>query len=171
MNKILPITGIALVILFAVFAVNKGATHKSDTHSQHDSHNHTNETHKARATSSKQEKQNAHQHSDKTPDDEDSVDHQEGIHLTQQQALLADIRVETLNAKKHQYQVYAPGEVKANGYQSYLVSPRTDSVIIARHASLGDHVVQGQGLVDPFDVTHPRSPTCCAGDWAGRGPW
>ena len=153
MNKILPITGIALVILFAVFAVNKGATLKSDTHSHHDSHNHTSETHKARATSSKQEKQNAHQHSDKTPDDEDSVDHQEGIHLTQQQALLANIRVETLNAKKHQYQVYAPGEVKANGYQSYLVSPRTDSVIIARHASLGDHVVQGQKLVSLFSET------------------
>ena len=46
--------------------------------------------------------------------------------------------------------VYAPGEIKANGYKSYVVSPRTESVIVARHATLGQHVEKGDALVTLF---------------------
>jgi Membrane-fusion protein len=42
------------------------------------------------------------------------------------------------------------GEIKANGYKSYVVSPRTESVIISRHAALGEHVEIGQKLVTLF---------------------
>ncbi|QWV06980.1 efflux RND transporter periplasmic adaptor subunit (plasmid) [Pseudoalteromonas shioyasakiensis] len=46
--------------------------------------------------------------------------------------------------------MYAPGEIKANGYASYLVSPRVDSIVVKRHALLGQHVNKGDSLVTLF---------------------
>lgn len=80
-------------------------------------------------------------------------EHEEGITLSGEKIKLAGIEIEELFPKKHLNTVYAPGEVKANGYKSYIVSPRTDSVVINRHASLGDHVKSGQKLVTLFSET------------------
>ena len=46
--------------------------------------------------------------------------------------------------------MYAPGEIKANGYASYVVSPRVDSIVVKRHALLGQHVNKGDSLVTLF---------------------
>jgi membrane fusion protein, heavy metal efflux system len=74
----------------------------------------------------------------------------EGIALSSEQAALASIKVEKLVKATMDYQVYAPGEIKANGYTSYQVSPRVDSVVLRRHVALGDHVDTGQALVTLF---------------------
>lgn len=74
----------------------------------------------------------------------------ESIALTPEQLSLAGIRVEKLLPAIMNYQVYAPGEIKANGYTSYLVSPRVDSVVLRRYVALGDHVDAGQALVALF---------------------
>jgi RND family efflux transporter MFP subunit len=55
------------------------------------------------------------------------------------------------------YRVYAPGEIKVNGYTSYQVSPRVDSVVLRRHAALGDHVTAGQALVTLFSESVAES--------------
>ncbi|RHW77779.1 efflux RND transporter periplasmic adaptor subunit [Colwellia sp. RSH04] len=77
-------------------------------------------------------------------------DHEKGITLSAEKISLANITVEPVTPKIHFNTIYAPGEVKANGYKSYLVSPRTDSVVISRHAALGEYVVKGQKLVTLF---------------------
>ena len=84
-------------------------------------------------------------------------DHEEGGHeeaaaasLNPAQMTLADIQVEALAARPVNYQLYAPGEIRSNGYTSYRVSPRVASVVLRRHVALGDHVKQGQPLVTLF---------------------
>jgi RND family efflux transporter MFP subunit len=62
----------------------------------------------------------------------------------------ANIKVESVKPEYQFSSVYAPGEIKANGYKSYVVSPRTESVIISRHAALGEYVEIGQKLVTLF---------------------
>ena len=76
--------------------------------------------------------------------------HQEGISFTPEQMTLANIKVSALMPKVFAKSVYAPGEIKANGYTSYIVSPRTESVVISRHATLGEHVEKNQPLVTLF---------------------
>lgn len=73
---------------------------------------------------------------------EQAHDHQENeqaneVSLTEQQQQLANIKVERLVLKTHNQTLYAPGEIKANGYASYVVSPRVDSIVVKRHALLG----------------------------------
>ena len=63
---------------------------------------------------------------------------------------LANIEVTKLTPQIFTKTIYAPGEIKANGYTSYIVSPRTESVIVSRHATLGEHVEKGQPLVTLF---------------------
>jgi len=77
-------------------------------------------------------------------------DHDEGIQLSEQQLRLAKIKIAPLYAKIRQFQIYAPGEIKTNGYTSYLVSPRSDSVVLKRHVALGDQIKKGQILVTLF---------------------
>lgn len=98
-------------------------------------------------------------------DEEDSAHDHKGAHngaqgvaplqteLSPIQTALANIKVVTLKARAMDYQVYAPGEIKANGYTSYLVSPRVDSVVLRRHVALGDHVEKGRPLVTLFSET------------------
>jgi len=95
----------------------------------------------------------AHGHSDDINETEDNVkesEHGEGITLSPKKMAIANITVETLMPKMQFSAVYAPGEVKVNGYKSYVVSPRTESVVISRHATLGEHVEIGQKLVTLF---------------------
>ena len=82
---------------------------------------------------------------------------EEGLHLTQEALTLANIRVNTLEAKPLTRNILAAGEVKVNGYTSYIVSPRTDSVIVRRHATLGEHVEQGQALVTLFSESMAKA--------------
>jgi RND family efflux transporter MFP subunit len=77
-------------------------------------------------------------------------EHKGEVPLSSVQQKLANIKVETLQPRTIDYQIYAPGEIKANGYTSYLVSPRVKSVVLRRHAALGEHVEQGQPLVTLF---------------------
>ena len=76
--------------------------------------------------------------------------HEEGIIFSPEQMLLASIEVTELIPRIFAKSIYAPGEIKANGYTSYIVSPRTESVIVSRHATLGEHVEKGQSLVTLF---------------------
>lgn len=102
----------------------------------------------------KDHEEGGHEDHDKESGDDghghDNEGHDKGVELSASQIRLANIRVETLNPRAMKYQVYAPGEIKANGYTSYLVSPRVDSVVLRRHVALGDHVEEGQPLVTLF---------------------
>ena len=80
----------------------------------------------------------------------DEHDDEKGISLTQEQQNLAQIETEILTSKYIDYKHYAPGDIQSNGYTSYLVSPRVDSVVLQRHKSLGDHVQKGDKLVTLF---------------------
>ncbi len=73
-----------------------------------------------------------------------------GVKLTSSQLSLAEIETTPLALQTLSYDIYAPGEIKANDYTSYLVSPRVDSIVLKRHAALGDHVEKGQVLVTLF---------------------
>lgn len=88
-------------------------------------------------------------------DDHESEDkgHNEteaGISLSPEKMSIANIIVEPILPRVHFNTIYAPGEIKVNGYKSYVVSPRTESVIIKRHAILGENVNKGQNLVTLF---------------------
>ena len=63
---------------------------------------------------------------------------------------LAEINITVLEPQAMAFSIYAQGEIKANDYTSYLVSPRVDSVILKRHVALGDHVEINQPLVTLF---------------------
>ncbi|MEI6894981.1 MAG: efflux RND transporter periplasmic adaptor subunit [Colwellia sp.] len=89
-----------------------------------------------------------HDHADEK--ENDSGEHEEGIRFSPEKMALANIKVSTLTAKVFAKSVYAPGEIKANGYTSYIVSPRIESVVVSRHAALGEHVEKGQPLVTLF---------------------
>ena len=84
-------------------------------------------------------------HAEHGHDDEAGV-----VQLDTRQLQLAGIEVTALQAQHVSYEFYAPGEIKANGYTSYIVSPRTDSVVLKRHVALGEHVDAGQALVTLF---------------------
>ena len=83
-------------------------------------------------------------------DNKEEEEHEEGITIDPKKMSLANIKVESVKPEYQFSTVYAPGEIKANGYKSYVVSPRTESVIISRHAALGEHVDKGQKLVTLF---------------------
>ncbi|BDX06982.1 efflux RND transporter periplasmic adaptor subunit [Planctobacterium marinum] len=108
-----------------------------------DNHIHDNDSHEAHSGETHSEDAHAE-------DSHAEEEHSATIELSAAQIATANIVVTPLVAQKQQYQLYAPGEIKANGYTSYLVSPRTDSVVISRHTSLGEHVKTGQILVTLF---------------------
>jgi membrane fusion protein, heavy metal efflux system len=91
-------------------------------------------------------------HNESSHEEANAGENQEagGIALTNAQLSLANIKVTNLSLQAMTYTVYAPGEIKANDYTSYLVSPRVDSVVLKRHTSLGEHVEKGQTLVTLF---------------------
>jgi len=82
-----------------------------------------------------------------------SDNHEDEVQLlsfTAEQMKMADIKLAQLTPQYMDKRLYAPGEVQANGYTSYVVSPRVESVIMRRHAILGEHVEKGQALVTLF---------------------
>ena len=72
------------------------------------------------------------------------------LNFTNKQLQLANISINTVTARYMNKRLYAPGEIQVNGYTSYMVSPRVESVIVQRHAILGEHVNKGQALVTLF---------------------
>ena len=128
------------IILFSLFLILLLLSNVTSAYqpSSEDSHNHDR---KADVKTSEKEKINI-----KEADDE----HDKGITLTAEKMSLANIKVTTLIPKVFAKSIYAPGEIKANGYTSYIVSPRTESVVVSRHATLGEHVEKGQPLVTLF---------------------
>lgn len=83
-------------------------------------------------------------------------DHQtdtQSIQLTAQQMAMAQISVNAIYPQVYAFEVYAPAEIRANGYSSYLISPRVDSVVMKRHVSLGEQVEKQQPLVTLFSET------------------
>ncbi len=86
-----------------------------------------------------------HDHSEET-----AVTEQASVHLSDTSLQLAGVEVTQLVPQQHNYELVAPAEIKANGYNSYVVSVRTESVVIARHVTLGEHVNEQQPLVTLF---------------------
>ncbi|GGB76100.1 hypothetical protein GCM10009411_38000 [Shewanella litoralis] len=92
-----------------------------------------------------EEKDDGHGHEAKNEEEEGA-----GVKLSKGQLTLAEINITVLEPQTMAYSIYAQGEIKANDYTSYLVSPRVDSVILKRHVALGDHVEINQPLVTLF---------------------
>jgi len=112
----------------------------------HEPHNHSEEE-KLDEHEEGTHDQDAHGNENK---EEKLDEHEEGITLNPKKITLAKIKVESVIPQYQFSVIYAPGEIKADGYKSYVVSPRTESVIISRHAALGEHVEKGQKLVTLF---------------------
>ncbi|KGJ96804.1 efflux RND transporter periplasmic adaptor subunit [Colwellia psychrerythraea] len=122
-------------------AIEVQAEHKHESGHEHDNEN------KADDHGQETKADDGHGHANENASEEE---HEEGISFSPEKMALANIKVSTLTAKTLAKSVYAPGEIKANGYTSYIVSPRTESVVISRHAILGEHVEKGQALVTLF---------------------
>jgi cobalt-zinc-cadmium efflux system membrane fusion protein len=58
----------------------------------------------------------------------------------------AGIRLETLQASSLSEQLRAPGEVLDSAYNTTLITPRVESLVVRRHAKLGDEVRGGAPL-------------------------
>jgi len=135
------------------------AEHDHDAdHEEESEHNH--------AEKSDHDEESEHNHAEKSDHDEESehnhvetssADQEEhgegGVTLSAQQMKIAGIQSTVIEPYQVKYSRYAPAEVKANGYTSYLASPRVDSVVLRRHANLGEHVETGQPLVTLFSET------------------
>ena len=127
-----------------------------------ESHFHEQHSHTAHASEEHSHEENNHQRQppQRTQDDHDEVggDHQAHGHdehdatvcLTTEQMRLAGITVMALQPQRLRYGIYAPGEIKANEYASYNVSPRVQSIVLRRHVALGDGVVVDQPVVTLF---------------------
>jgi len=129
------------ILLLTFLLSSAGSVVSAESEHDHDASEQTT------ATDNHQQESNGDDgHGHATEESEESA----GVSLSEQQTTLANIKVEVLSARAMDYQVYAPGEILANGYTSYLVSPRVDSVVLRRHVALGDHVEKGQRLVTLF---------------------
>lgn len=72
------------------------------------------------------------------------------IELSGSQIETAGIKIHPVKNTGAKLVFSAPAELKANGYTSYVVSPRVESVVLKRHVSLGEHVAVNQPLVTLF---------------------
>lgn len=115
-------------------------TYAADSHQQKHSEPQTSHSHD---TLESEPKQQTHEHDE----------HQQAISLTPDQINHAGIEVEALQPQRPDSDLLVAGEVKQNGYTSYHVSPRVDSVVLKRHVALGEHVEVGQKLVTLFSET------------------
>ena len=122
-------------------ADDDGAEPHSD-HEHEEGHSHDDDDHESEHPEHESEDDD---HDHDGHDDEKTV-----VELDRDQLSLAGITVKELDARKVDLELYAPGEIKANGYTSYIVSPRTDSVVLRRHVTLGEHIEAGQPLVTLF---------------------
>jgi len=111
------------------------------------------EKHKAESHSKEHLEEQKDDGHEEDKDDGHENEHEEegaGVKLSKEQLNLAEINISVLEPQAMSYSIYAQGEIKANDYTSYIVSPRVDSVILKRHVALGDHVEINQPLVTLF---------------------
>ncbi len=130
-----------LIFLFTISSFFANTSLANEETHQHES--------EAEATHAEKTEHQDHQEKD---NHEEHGDHEEegGSEFGAEKIKMANIKVGPLIAKRVHYQVYAPGEIKSNAYNSIYVSPRIDSIVVKRHAALGDHVKKGQALVSLF---------------------
>lgn len=145
-GKNLPVYTVNLSLFSSGFDAEEGKLQSEHNHETH-------EKHQGREHSSSEQVKPVTTWADSKAIEVNKEHHDENERFSSKTLALADINVETIEPKKHAFFIYAPGEIKANGYKSYLVAPRTDSVIIRRHATLGEHVKEGQALVTLFSET------------------
>jgi cobalt-zinc-cadmium efflux system membrane fusion protein len=127
-------------------AENHGHDEEQDEHDSHEDADHDSDEHEEHEDDGAAHADHGHDENDHDENDKEvSV-----VKLDARQLQLGGIDVAELRRQRVNYELYAPGEIKANGYTSYIVSPRTDSVVIRRHAELGEHVRVGQLLVTLF---------------------
>ena len=133
-------------------SVQKEEQHKVEEHKSEEGHDeHTDHSEaKGHDEHSEHNETKGHDEHDGETEDKGHTESEEGITLSPEKMSIANIIVESILPKVHFNTVYAPGEVKVNGYKSYVVSPRTESVVLSRHATLGEHVEIGQKLVTLF---------------------
>lgn len=142
----------ALVInAFMITHINATPNQLSDTKKEK-KHDHS--VHKALQKTTVKSKVHVHNDNESAHDTNGAEftkdDHEEGITFTPEQMKLANINVVPLTPQIYQRYVYAPGEIKANGYTSYILSARTESVVLKRHVMLGQHIHAGEPLVTLF---------------------
>lgn len=86
-------------------------------------------------------------------DEEEAHDDEEiEIAFTQEQISAAGITTIKLCLDKVTESISATGEVRANDYASSIITPRIPSIIIERHARMGDRVDINQPLLTLFSV-------------------
>lgn len=126
--------------------------HDSESEEVHDESGHEHGSDESKDDHAAEEKSDdGHDHGSETASKETAEEeHEEGISFSPEKMALANIKVTNLKPAIFAKSIYAPGEIKANGYTSYIVSSRTESVVISRHAILGEHVTKGQSLVTLF---------------------
>lgn len=162
MNKIF-VNSLFIAITFAVVATSAVAQnpHAHDHGVEHDAkplsesgkideqHGHSDDQHTVH---------NEQAHEEHIEDSHDEPEHDEhdeesgAVNLSQAQMKLAEIKSEVVIAQTQHRRIYAPAEIKANGYTTYVVSPRVDSVVMKRHISLGEHVHVNQPLLTLFSA-------------------
>ena len=72
--------------------------------------------------------------------------------MTAEQQTAAGLRIEALAPMRLGEVLQAPGEVVDNAYGVTLITPRVESLVVRRHARLGDEVAAGAALVSLSSV-------------------
>ncbi len=140
------------VSILSIVAMNKSAIASTITIvAPHTGHEHGENNAVAKTISSAPEyRKGAVINATHQPNRSGNEGHERGVSFSPDKMAIAGISVRAISAQVFIDTVYAPGEIKANGYKSYIVSPRTESVVISRHATLGQHVEKGDALVTLF---------------------
>ncbi|MCP5381349.1 MAG: efflux RND transporter periplasmic adaptor subunit [Kordiimonadaceae bacterium] len=74
------------------------------------------------------------------------------ISLTSDQIKTAGIKTIKIAEGKIKNTIKATGEVRSNDYNSSIITPRIPSIVIERHARLGDKIEMGETLVTLFSI-------------------
>ena len=135
-----PILLLALVLPLPGYA-DDGHDHARNQGHDHDNdHEHTSGQNQTLSEPGKEYEHEQDEHND----------NENSVHLSAEQIQQAGIISRIIPAEKTDIPLRAPAEIRANGYRSFVVSPRVDSVVITRHVALGDHVQPGQPLLTLF---------------------
>ncbi|WP_462152678.1 efflux RND transporter periplasmic adaptor subunit [Pseudoalteromonas xiamenensis] len=80
----------------------------------------------------------------------DDESHENTIKLTPQQVANIGLEIQEVKPRPQTSLLTLQGEVRANNYASYIVTPRTESIVIQRHVKQNDLVTLGTQLVTLF---------------------
>ncbi len=115
MNQTIKTTLIAFLLLLLPLT-SQAARPEKHAH-EHEAQKHADDKHRNNTTG-KDTNQHRQKSSDNEETHEDHDAHHEGVSLSSSQLALAGIKVVLMEPRTMNYQVYAPGEIKANGYSS-----------------------------------------------------